>query len=137
LAGSIRLILAARDNRGEGQNGERCEELGKAAALAGVSPDTIRYYEWLGLLQKPSRTAGGYRVYPPAIVLRLAVIGNAKRFGFPLRDIDETLRRTPPGQPARLLERHVNCGSFRAGNTGRPSARSNACAICSSPRSSR
>jgi DNA-binding transcriptional MerR regulator len=128
--------------------------IGKVAALAGVSSDTIRYYERLGLLQKPSRTAAGYRVYAPAIAKRLTLIDNAKRFGFSLREIvgflgardggdppcrnvraaaeqmlaavdrqisdlatrrqqmkrtldawDETLHRTPSGQPARLLER--------------------------------
>jgi DNA-binding transcriptional MerR regulator len=78
--------------------------IGKAAALAGVSPDTIRYYERLGLVQKPSRTTGGYRVFPRAIAQRLTLIGNAKRFGFTLREIAGFLRvRDAGGAPCRSV----------------------------------
>jgi len=35
---------------------------GKLAAATGVSPDTIRHYEQLGLLSTALRTAGGYRL---------------------------------------------------------------------------
>src|SRR5262245_29012580 len=66
--------------------------IGKVARLAGVTVDTIRYYERLGLLPAPARTPSGYRLYQPAIVNRLALIRNAQRFGFPLRAIAEFLR---------------------------------------------
>ena len=38
----------------------RCGEL---AQLAGVSPDTIRHYERIGILAESARTSAGYRMY--------------------------------------------------------------------------
>ena len=78
--------------------------IGKAATLAGVSADTIRYYERRGLLPKAARTRAGYRVYPPSIVNRLALVRNAKRFGFSLREIAAFLRvRDTGGAPCRAV----------------------------------
>jgi DNA-binding transcriptional MerR regulator len=37
--------------------------IGKAAKLAGVSVDTIRFYQKLGLTKGASRSAGGYRLF--------------------------------------------------------------------------
>jgi DNA-binding transcriptional MerR regulator len=37
--------------------------IGEAAALAGTSRDTLRYYERQGLIPKAPRTSGGYRSY--------------------------------------------------------------------------
>src|SRR6266516_758737 len=76
--------------------------IGKAAALAGVSVDTIRYYERLGLLQKAARTRAGYRIFPAAVVNRLTLVRNAQRFGFSLREIAGFLRvRDTGGAPCR------------------------------------
>lgn len=74
--------------------------IGKVAGLAGVSPDTIRYYERLGLLQKPARTPAGYRQYSDGAVKRLTLVRNAQRFGFSLREIAGFLRvRESGGKP--------------------------------------
>lgn len=76
--------------------------IGKVAELASVTPDTIRYYERLGLVPKPTRTPAGYRQYPAAVVKRLAVVRSAQRFGFSLRDIGGFLRvREAGGIPCR------------------------------------
>ena len=78
--------------------------IGKAAALAGVSVDTIRYYERLGLLQKAARTRAGYRIFPAAVVNRLTLVRNAQRFGFSLREIAGFLRvRDTGGAPCRTV----------------------------------
>jgi DNA-binding transcriptional MerR regulator len=61
--------------------------IGQVAASTGESRDTIRYYERIGLVPKPVRTPSGYRQYQSGIVNRLALIRNAQRFGFSLRDI--------------------------------------------------
>ena len=37
--------------------------IGKAATLAGVSVDTIRFYQKLGLIKSANRSAGGYRLF--------------------------------------------------------------------------
>jgi len=61
--------------------------IGDVAARTGESRDTIRYYERVGLVPKPIRTPAGYRQYRDGIVNRLALIRNAQRFGFSLREI--------------------------------------------------
>ena len=61
--------------------------IGEVAAATGESRDTIRYYERVGLVPKPARTAAGYRQYREGVVNRLALIRNAQRFGFSLKAI--------------------------------------------------
>lgn len=45
---------------------------------------TVRWYEEVGLLPPPARTAGGHRVYGPAHLARLDFIRHARELGFPL-----------------------------------------------------
>jgi DNA-binding transcriptional MerR regulator len=63
-------------------------ELGKAAA---VKAETIRYYERIKLLPVPSRSAGGYRLYGPEHLERLAFIRHGRELGFSLEAIRELL----------------------------------------------
>lgn len=65
--------------------------IGKVARGAGLAIDTVRYYEREGLLEKPDRTASGYRQYPADAVARLRFIRQAKGLGFSLREIRELL----------------------------------------------
>jgi MerR family copper efflux transcriptional regulator len=65
--------------------------IGKAAAQAGISIDTVRFYERAGLLKKTMRTAAGYRLYQPDDVDRLRFIRRAKALGFSLEEIAELL----------------------------------------------
>ena len=62
-------------------------KIGAVARLASVTPDTIRYYERLGLIPRPARTPAGYRQYNEGVIDRLAVIRNAQRFGFSLKEL--------------------------------------------------
>ena len=74
--------------------------IGQLAREAGVTVDTIRYYERVGLLPKPARTSAGYREFPDGAVARLLVIRNAIRFGFPLKEVARVLRvRDAGGAP--------------------------------------
>lgn len=41
---------------------------GQAADAAGVNRETLRYYERVGLLERPERTLGGHRLYPQETV---------------------------------------------------------------------
>ena len=43
-------------------------KIGEVADQAGVSVDTMRFYERRGVLPLPARTASGYREYPPSTV---------------------------------------------------------------------
>lgn len=65
--------------------------IGTLAKRAGVSIDTVRYYEKSGLLAPESRLASGYRRYNDEQVSRLRFIRRAQELGFTLKDIRELL----------------------------------------------
>ncbi|MGM0586032.1 MAG: MerR family transcriptional regulator [Pseudomonadota bacterium] len=65
--------------------------IGKLAAAAGVKVPTIRYYEQIGLLPEPGRSAGNQRLYGRDAVDRLAFIRHARELGFPLEAIRDLL----------------------------------------------
>lgn len=67
------------------------------AQLTGISAKTIRYYESIGLLPKPQRSANNYRQYSEAIVERLRFIVSARSLGFSLSDIGEFLKARDAG----------------------------------------
>jgi DNA-binding transcriptional MerR regulator len=60
-------------------------------AEVGLSAATVRYYERLGLLPAPARTAAGYCQYQQDAVERLRFINSAQRVGLRLREIAELL----------------------------------------------
>lgn len=62
-------------------------KIGELARIAGSNPETIRYYERIGLLPRPPRTSGNYRDYGPAHADRLAFIRHARGLGFELEDV--------------------------------------------------
>jgi DNA-binding transcriptional MerR regulator len=68
------------------------------AEQAGLSADTVRYYERVGLLPEPARSAAGYRLYDQAAVGRLRLIKGAQRAGLRLREIGELLQVADRGQ---------------------------------------
>lgn len=61
--------------------------IGALAKAAGVSTPTIRYYEEIGLLPLPARTAGGQRNYDDADLNRLTFIRQCRDFGFGIDQI--------------------------------------------------
>ena len=65
--------------------------IGKLAAATGTKVETIRYYESVGLLAAPERTAGNYRAYSPAHLARLSFIRRARALGFSLDQIQVLL----------------------------------------------
>jgi len=71
--------------------------IGKLANAADVGIDTVRFYERAGLLNKPRRTASGYRLYAASDVARLRFIRRAKALGFSLEEIAELLRLNDGG----------------------------------------
>jgi DNA-binding transcriptional MerR regulator len=60
-------------------------------AEVGLSAATVRYYERLGLLPAPERTAAGYRQYSKDAIERLRFIKSAQRIGLRLREISDLL----------------------------------------------
>lgn len=65
--------------------------IGQLSRDSGIPLDTIRYYERLGLLPAPARSASGYRHYGDDDVARLSFIRRAKALGFSLAEIGELL----------------------------------------------
>lgn len=67
--------------------GNATYQIGELAARSGLTPDTLRYYERLGLLAATRRTNGGFRVYPADTLDRLRFIKQAQRVGLTLNEI--------------------------------------------------
>ena len=61
--------------------------IGQLAKLAGVTPDTVRYYEKQKMMDHEVRTEGGYRLYTDHDLQRLRFIRYAKQLGFTLESI--------------------------------------------------
>src|SRR5438093_1300593 len=77
---------------------------GPLANAAGVSPDTIRHYERIGVLPVAARTESGYRVYPPGAVERVLVVQRALRIGFTLAELADVLKaRDADSAPCRRV----------------------------------
>jgi MerR family copper efflux transcriptional regulator len=72
-----------------GRKVERAMQIGELAKQSGLNPKTIRYYEDIGLLPRPSRTASGYRRYDETAISQLEFIQRAKLLGFSLDEIRE------------------------------------------------
>ena len=70
---------------------------GDLARQAGVSSDTLRHYERLGLVAKPPRTSGGYRDYPSQALERVRLIRRAVSVGFSLRELQSILKTRDAG----------------------------------------
>ena len=61
--------------------------IGRLARETGCKVKTIRYYEEIGLLPKPERSASNRRLYGPSTSRRLAFIRHSRELGFPLAKV--------------------------------------------------
>lgn len=83
-----------------------------SARRVGLSADAVRYYERLGLLPPPQRSAAGYRLYDAAAAERLRFVKGAQRAGLRLREVRELTEaidggRCPCGRTEALLRRRL------------------------------
>jgi len=76
--------------------------IGTLAKRAGVSVDTVRYYERDGLLAPKTRLASGYRRYSELEVSRLRFIRRAQALGFTLKEVRELLALSGRRDVARV-----------------------------------
>jgi DNA-binding transcriptional MerR regulator len=75
---------------------------GELARTCGVSTDTLRHYERVGVLARPPRTHAGYRRYPLEAVARVRLVRRALGAGFTLAELSRILRtRDQGGAPCR------------------------------------
>jgi len=83
------------------------------ARRTGCNPETIRYYESIGLLPEPPRTASNYRAYDQTHVARLRFVMRARDLGFTLEEIRELLglvdgRSASCAEVQALATRHID-----------------------------
>lgn len=65
--------------------------IGALAKASRLTPDAIRFYERRGLLPRPVRSAGGFRLYDTATLDRLRFIKQAQAHGLTLREVRDLL----------------------------------------------
>jgi DNA-binding transcriptional MerR regulator len=81
---------------------------GELGRLAGVSGDTIRFYERNGLLPSAPRSASGYRIFPRDTLRRVQLIRSALGIGFSVRELADIFReRDRGGAPCRHVRKLV------------------------------
>jgi DNA-binding transcriptional MerR regulator len=86
--------------------------ISQLAGRAGVTAKTLRYYERIGILPPPSRSASGYRDYRPDVLERLGFIRAGQAVGLSLGEIRQVVAlrdrgETPCDHVYRLLQRRT------------------------------
>src|SRR3546814_2350116 len=61
--------------------------IGDLSGRTGVNIETIRYYERIGIMPEPPRSAGRQRVYDSGHIKRLAFIRRSRELGFSLDEV--------------------------------------------------
>ncbi len=87
-------------------------KIGELAAAGGCQVETIRYYEREGLLPKPARSVGNYRLYGSEHVDRLTFIRHCRSLGMSLIDVRRLLHfKDAPDENCNevnlLLDTHI------------------------------
>lgn len=76
----------------------RVLKIGEVAKATGIGIETLRFYEKSGLLDRPSRTESGYRIYDRGVIARLDFIKRAQLLGFSLDEIKRIIADKRAGQ---------------------------------------
>jgi len=71
--------------------------IGELAKATATKAETIRYYERIGLLPKPSRTAGNYRSFSTGHLGRLSFVRRARDLGFSIEQVRDLLGLSDQG----------------------------------------
>ncbi len=86
--------------------------IGELASLSGVRIETIRYFERIGLLTHPERTAGGHRLFSAADLDRLNFVRRAREMGFSQAEVRVLLSLSEGeliscGEVKAIAEKHL------------------------------
>ncbi len=76
----------------------------EAAAVSGLTPDTIRFYERKGVLPTPPRQPNGYRHYTEEHVATLRLAKGLRELGLPLEDVGSILVVAHDGMCGEIRE---------------------------------
>lgn len=83
--------------------------IGQLAASAGVTVQTVRFYERRGLVTPPARRQSGYRDYPEHAVDEIRAVVSLKAIGFTLAEIRAAIGTHPDdGELCRLSAEKVH-----------------------------
>lgn len=77
-------------------------KISEIAKLYGISTDSLRYYEKIGIV-KPRRGENGYRLYSLRELYKLNVIRDLRQLGFPMEQIKKYLDHQSVGNTMELL----------------------------------
>ena len=85
---------------------------GELARSVGINVQTLHYYERIGLLSRPQRSAANYRIYSDDALRRVQFIKKAQAVGFTLAEIKRIIGlkargRTPCGEVIGIGEQHL------------------------------
>lgn len=81
--------------------------IGDVTAKLGLTADTLRYYERIGLLPKVNRNGAGIRFYNDQDLARLKFIQRAQKMDFTLAEIAELLEMRAAPHKARKRVREL------------------------------
>jgi len=87
--------------------------IGELATRSGTLVETIRYYERVGMMPAPPRSASGYRQYRPEHLQRLLFLRRCRDLGFSIQEISSLLelaeqREEPCTKIARVATHHLD-----------------------------
>lgn len=80
-------------------------KIGQLAERAGVSVDTVRFYERRGVLPAPERMPSGYRTYTSSTVERIRLARRLQALGLTLDEVVDALHATDQGDATCASER--------------------------------
>ena len=80
-------------------------KIGQVAELAGVSVDTVRFYERRGVLPTPHRLPSGYRTYTTTTTERIRLARRLQRLGLTLDEVIDALHANDRGDASCETER--------------------------------
>jgi MerR family mercuric resistance operon transcriptional regulator len=72
--------------------------IGALSRRTGVNIETIRFYERVGILPKPPRSAGGHRIYSQEQLMRLGFVRRSRELGFSLDEVRGLLQLVDGGR---------------------------------------
>lgn len=83
-------------------------QIGQVARRCGVSVQTVRLYERMGLIETAQRRESGYRDYSSTVVPRILAIKQGQALGFSLREMGMFLQLSPQNTEQALIQQFVD-----------------------------
>ena len=90
-------------------------KIGDVAKLYGVKPDSIRYYEEIGIIT-PQRAENGYRMFSIYDMWKLNVIRDLRALGFSMKEIRDYMENRTTASTIKLLEQEIEILNRRLAN---------------------